>query len=187
MKFYIEECNIIMMFSRLIKLLPSRPVYAHCDIPCGIYDPYPSQIAAHTVLRMTQMLKDLEKDDKDKQSLPSSEGKEEEGDWIKMKHDVSRMTHVKEEHGENLEHELDTLLNDYFKPEHFEKFPELKDLIMATIKLSSKVRQTIDLEVCQQLLGNTQKIAEIFWKTKGFEPVRVPSGYPTEGEIVTHK
>lgn len=168
-----------MMFSKLIKLLPSKPVYAHCDIPCGIYDPTPAQIAAHTLLRMTQMLLDLGKDE-------DKEGKEEE-DWIKMKHDVSRMTHVKEEHGERLEYELDTLLNDYFKPEHFEKFPELKDLVMETIKLSSKARQTIDLEVCQKLLENTQKIAEIFYQTKGFEPVRVASGYPTEGEIVTHK
>ena len=165
------------MFSKLIKILPTKPVYAHCDIPCGIYDPYPAQIAAHTVLRMTTLLNDFTKDDK----------KEAEEDWIKMKHDVSRMTHVKEEHGEIVEHELDTLLNDYFKDEHFEKFPELKDLIAKTIKLSAKARQSIDLEVCQELLANTQKIAEIFWKTKGFEPVRVPSGYPTEGEIVTHK
>jgi nickel superoxide dismutase len=165
------------LLDSLLKILPSKPVYAHCDIPCGIYDPYPAQIAAHTVTRMTSMINDLAASS---DNAPFEERK-------KIIHDISRMTRVKEEHGQICEHELDTLLNDYFKEEHFEKFPELKDLITATIKLSAKARQTIDLEVCKELLENTQKIAEIFWKTKGLEPVRVPSGYPTEGEMVTHK
>jgi nickel superoxide dismutase len=165
------------MLDRLIKLLPSQPVYAHCDIPCGIYDPTPAQIAAHTVLRMTQMISDLEASS---DNAPFEERK-------KIIHDISRMTRVKEEHGQACEHELDTLLNDYFKPEHLEKYPELMDLVHKTVKLSAKARQSIDLEGCKELLDNTQKIAEIFYQTKGFEPVRVPSGYPTEGEIVTHK
>lgn len=163
-----------MIISKLLKLLPTKPVYAHCDIPCGIYDPHNAQMAAHTVLRMTQMILDLKKGDSD----------EEKKVYLMQ---LARMTHVKEEHGQGCEHELDTLLNDYFKDEHFEKFPELKDLIMKTIKLSGKTRQSLDLAVCKELLENTQKVAEIFYQTKGFEPVRVPSGYPTEGEMVTHK
>jgi nickel superoxide dismutase len=168
---------MVMMLSRLIQLLPTKPVFAHCDIPCGIYDPHIAQMAAHTVLRMTQMINDLTATS---DNAPFEERK-------KIIHDISRMTRVKEEHGAMCEHELDTLLNDYFKVEHFEKFPDLMDLVHKTVKLSAKARQNIDLEICKELLENTQKIAEIFWKTKGFEAVRVPSGYPTEGEIVTHK
>lgn len=165
------------ILDQLIKILPSKPIFAHCDIPCGIYDPHNMQMAAHTVLRMTQMINDLTASS---DNAPFEERK-------KIIHDISRMTRVKEEHGAMCEHELDTLLNDYFKPEHFEKFPDLMDLVHKTVKLSAKARQSIDLEACQELLENTQKIAEIFWKSKGMEPVRVPSGYPTEGEIVTHK
>lgn len=139
-------------------------VYAHCDIPCGIYDPTALQIASHTVLRMTVLL-----------------------DEFKDTHDVARIVHTKEEHGATVEKELMTLKNDYFKPEHFEKFSELKELIKETVMLSSKTRQKKDLELAKKLVENTLKVAEIFYKSKGFEPVRIPSGFPTEGELVTHK
>ncbi len=162
--------------AKLIKLLPTRPIYAHCDIPCGIYDPHQAQLAAHTVIRMTKLIKEAgQKTEKD-----------EEEDWIKLKHDISRMTQVKEEHGHMVEEEVETLWMDYFKDEHFKAYPELKDLLYETIKLSGTVRQNIDPESADKLLANTQKIAEIFWKTKGMEPVRIKSGYPTEGEIVSH-
>ena len=162
------------LLGSLIKILPSRPVFAHCDIPCGIYDPHVAQMAAHTVIRMTQMILDLKKGEAD----------EEKKHYISQ---IARMTHVKEDHAKTCEDELSTLLNDYFKDEHFGKFPELKDLVYKTIKLTGKTRQNIDLEAAKELLENTQKIAEIFWKTKDKEPVRMPSGYPTEGEIVIHK
>lgn len=139
-------------------------VYAHCDIPCGIYDPTALQIAAHTVLRMTVLL-----------------------DEYKETHDVVRIVHTKEEHGATVEKELMTLKNDYFKPEHFEKFPELKDLIKATVMLSVKTRQKKDLGLAKELVENSLKISEIFYKSKDFTPVRIPSGFPTEGELVTHK
>src|SRR5690348_3895178 len=101
------------LLSSILSILPVQPVYAHCDIPCGIYDPTPAQIAAHTVLRMTMLLGE-------KDSI----------------HDVARITHVKEEHGQRVEEELETLNHDYFKPEHHEKFPELHTTVMDAIKLS---------------------------------------------------
>lgn len=164
-----------MKIVSLLKLLPSKTAFAHCDIPCGIYDPTPAQIAAHTVLRMTQLLGEK----KSASAKGSGEPKEE--------HDIARITHVKEEHGELVEEELGTLDNDYFKPEHHEKFPELASLITDAVKLSIKTRQTIDMDSANKLLGKVQEIAEIFYKTKDFEPVRIPSGYPTGGELVSHK
>jgi nickel superoxide dismutase len=169
--------NIFLMLDKLIKLLPTRPVYAHCDLPCGIYDPHMAQLAAHTVIRMTNFLKELHASS---DNAPFEERK-------KIIHDISRVTKVKEEHGEICKREITTLWGDYFKEEHLKDYPELHDLIWKTLKLASKAKQTIDLENANALLENTQKIAEIFWKTKGMEPVRVPSGYPTEGEIITHK
>jgi len=154
----------------ILKLVPARTAYAHCDIPCGIYDVQALQMAAHTVIRMTGMLSELKREDE-----------------TKAEHDVARIVHVKEEHGGIVEKELGTLENDYFKPEHHEKYPELKDLISSAVKLSVKVRQNIDKESADKLLDASQRIAEIFYKTKNFEPLRAPSGYPTGGEIVMHK
>lgn len=150
--------------SCILNLIPLKTAYAHCDIPCGVYDPTPVQIAAHTVLRMTQLL-----------------------DEKTSNHDIARIVYVKEKHGELVEEELGTLENDYFKPEHHKEFSELKELISNAVKLSITVRQNIDMKSAEKLLSETQKIAEIFYKTKNFEPIRIPSGYPTGGEIVSHK
>ena len=149
----------------MIKLLPTKPIYAHCDIPCGIYDPHQMQMAAHTVIRMINLLEEA-KDDM---------------------HKIARITHVKEEHAGIVEEEIVTLWADYFKEEHYKEHPNLLELINSAVKLTGKVRQGVDIEAANELLAKTQQIAEIFWKTKKMEPVRVPSGYPTEGEIISHR
>jgi nickel superoxide dismutase len=154
----------------VISLIPAKTVYAHCDIPCGVYDVQVLQMAAHTVIRMTGLIKDLKREDE-----------------TKAEHDLARIVHVKEEHGHLVEDELGTLENDYFKPEHHDKYKDLKELILSSVKLSIKVRQGIDMEAASELLEKTQKIAEIFYRTKNLEPIRVPSGYPTGGEIIMHK
>ncbi len=154
----------------LDKLLFEEKAFAHCDIPCGIYDPHNAQMAAHTVLRMTNMLMDLKREDE-----------------TKTEHDIARLTHVKEEHGHLVEDELGTLENDYFKPEHFEVNPNLKELLEKAVKLSIKTRQSIDIDLAVELLETVLQISEIFYKTKNVTPVRIKSVYPTEGEIVTYK
>lgn len=153
-----------MKLSSILKILPSQIAYAHCDIPCGVYDPTPAQIAAHTVVRMTQLLG-------------------EHGDNM---HDVARIVHVKEEHGEKVEDELGTLENDYFKEEHYKAHPTLKATIEEAVALSIKVRQKVDLDLSKELLEKVLQIAEIFYQTKNVTPVRVKSVYPTELEIVTY-
>ncbi|MBI2020490.1 superoxide dismutase, Ni [Candidatus Daviesbacteria bacterium] len=160
----------------LIKLLPSKPIYAHCDIPCGIYDPHEAQMAAHTVIRMVNLINELK---------PSSEEPPFD-ERKKIISQISRLTKVKEEHAHRVEHEIVTLWADYFKEEHLKNNPNLHELVWKSLKLTGKVRQEVNLEAAQELLKNVQEIAEIFWKTKGKEPVRIPSGYPTEGEIVSH-
>lgn len=167
----------IMKFLNFITtFLPTKTAYAHCDIPCGIYDPHQAQMAAHTVIRMTNLITDL----KAEENIQFEERK-------KIISQISRLTKVKEEHAEIVKHEIRILWGDYFKEEHIKQFPELSDLVFKTLKVASKARQEINMEAAQELLSNVQKIAEIFFKTKGLESVRVPAPYPTGGEIVLHK
>lgn len=153
-----------MKLTFLFKILPAQYAHAHCDIPCGIYDPNQAQLAAHTVYRMAQLLEEHQEN----------------------VHDVARITHVKEEHGELVEDALGTLENDYFKKENFEKFPELRDLISDAVQLSIKTRQKVDLQLAGELVEKVMLISEIFYKSKGVTPVRMKSVYPTELEFVTY-
>ncbi len=165
------------LLTKLLDFLPEKIAYAHCDIPCGIYDPHQMQLAAHTVIRMISMINDL----KVSSENPSFEERK------KIIHQVSRLTKVKEEHAEIVKHEARVLWGDYFKEEHLKEYPDLHSLVFKTLKLASKARQGIDSQAANELLKNTQEIAEIFYKTKGVTPVRVKSVYPTGLEIVLHK
>jgi len=160
---------------RLIdQIFPPKIAYAHCDIPCGIYDPHEAQMAAHTVLRMTQMINDLEASSKE----PLFDERK------RIISQVARLTKVKEEHAEIIKHQVRVIWGDYFKPEHLEKQRDLHDLVFKIMKQASITRQTVDVKASQELLSTVQRFAEIFWKTKERKIVRVKSGYPTEGEIV---
>jgi len=161
----------------LTSMLPQRVAYAHCDIPCGIYDPHHAQLAAHTVIRMTNMINDL----KVSSENPSFEERK------KIIHQIARLTKVKEDHAEIAKHEIRILWADYFKPEHIKDYPDLHELVFSTMKLASKARQEINEDAAKELLSSVQKIAEIFYKTKGLTPVKVPSPYPTGLDIVLYK
>ncbi|MHA2296757.1 MAG: superoxide dismutase, Ni [Candidatus Hodarchaeales archaeon] len=152
------------------KLLKPEIAHAHCDIPCGIYDPHLAQVSAHTVIRMVDLIN----------ALPNITD-------LENTHKFSRYVAVKEEHAEQLKREIRVLWGDYFKPEHVEKFPELPDLIWKVLKLGSKVRQEIDIDASNELLQTVQKIADIFWKTKGLKPTWIKAPYPSGGEIVIHE
>jgi len=151
-----------------------QPIYAHCDIPCGIYDPHGAQVASHTVLRMTQMINDL----KASSAQPSFDERK------RIISQVSRLTKVKEDHAEIVKHEVRIIWGDYFKAEHLEKHTDLHSLVFEIMKLASKARQEMNEEAAKQLIGKVQEFSEIFWETKGVKTARVKSNYPTEGEIV---
>jgi nickel superoxide dismutase len=156
--------KITILKKILSVLLPEKIAYAHCDIPCGIYDPHNAQLAAHTIIRMTQLLSET-----------------------KDAHDIVRMTQVKEEHSNILEEELETLRNDYFKEEHFKEYTNLNELFIKALKSSAKARQSIDMQSAQESLETVLLIAEIFYKSKGVTPIRIKSVYPTQREIVTYE
>ena len=162
------------VFKQVRTWLAPSVVYAHCDIPCGIYDPHGAQIAALTIVRMNQLIAELPK--------PGPQTTPEERDAYV--HKLSRYTKVKEEHAELCKHELRVIWGDYFTPEHLQKFPELHGLFWEAMKLASKVRQEVNLQAAQDLLAKVQNIAEIFWKTKGVDVRRQPSLQKSGGELL---
>jgi nickel superoxide dismutase len=167
--------NNIYLF--LAKILPTQIAYAHCDIPCGIYDPHYAQVAAHTVIRMTQLITDLK---------PSSENPPVE-ERKKIIHNITRYTKVKEDHAEILKSEIRIIWGDYFKPEMIKEHPGLHDLVFRIMKSASKTKQEVNLDEALNLLSLVQEFSEIFWGTKKRKTTRVPSGYPSEGEIILPK
>jgi nickel superoxide dismutase len=163
------------VFGALDRVAPPDVAYAHCDIPCGIYDPHMAQIAALTVVRMVQLIQGLQK--------PDGSGSKDEWDTYTMQ--VSRYTAVKEEHAKMCEHEIIILWTDYFKPEHLEKHKNLHDVVWKATKLTSTVKQQVNMDAAQQLLAATQQIAEMFWDTKGVATRRQPSNQgQVGGELV---
>jgi nickel superoxide dismutase len=138
---------------KLFNLLPSFPVYAHCDVPCGIYDPKPAQIAAATCLKMIQKIKDLPPDGTDDEMVSSHNS-------------FVRMVLTKEEHARRCKEELLILWTDYFKPEHLTLFPLLHETFWKASKLCSQVKQTVEESHAQDLVTAVDEIAEIFQKAE---------------------
>lgn len=161
--------------SRFIRfVLSPRTLEAHCDIPCGIYDPHAAQIAALSVIRMNQLINDLPK------PAAGASAKDQET----FVHQLSRYVKVKEEHAEICKHELRVLWGDYFKPDHLKQFPDLHTTFWDAMKLASKTRAEVNLDAAQALLSKVQHIAEMFWKSKGVETHKQPSNQSAKGELV---
>lgn len=152
------------------KVLKVEPAKAHCDIPCGIYDPIIAQIAALTVVRMIDLMTDLE-----------NKGGERD---IEYHNSMSRYVFIKEEHAEKAKHEIRVIWGDYIKPQHLEKHPQLHEIVHKIMSLGSKSRQTSDRETAVQLVEAVNQFAEIFWETKGITTKRAKAPYLPALELV---
>ncbi|HUD05941.1 MAG TPA: superoxide dismutase, Ni [Candidatus Saccharimonadales bacterium] len=125
------------MLQRIIK-----PVYAHCDLPCGVYDPAQAKIEAQSVLEIVKKYPGLSEEDK------------------------IRAIMIKEDRAELVKHHLWVLWTDYFKPEHLEKYPNLHELFWKATKQAGQCKKSVDEKVCQELLDQIDEISKIFWETK---------------------
>ena len=132
---------------KLDSVLGIGEVNAHCDIPCGIYDPITAKIGAQTVLKMAVRI----------EALDSSEDV----------NTYSRYASVKEEHAQAVKNELNILWADYFKPEHVADHPNLHELFWNANKLAGANKQGVSSDSAKQLVEAVDQIAEIFWATKG--------------------
>mgnify|MGYP001583064596 CR=1 FL=1 len=146
----------------LAALAPRRTVHAHCDIPCGIYDPHGAEIAAKTVSKMVALILDGW----------AEGGRVEPGSQadLEVRNKVIRCVKVKEEHAELCKRELQILWSDYFKPEHLEKHPDLHDRFWKALKQAGKCKQSVDAAAAAELEAQVARIADAFWETKGGRP-----------------
>jgi nickel superoxide dismutase len=149
---------------------PLTRAKAHCDIPCGIYDPIIAQIAALTVVRMIDLMKDLE-------------GREAVSK-LDYHNSMSRYIAIKEEHAEKAKQEVRIIWGDYFKDHHLEKYPHLHQLVHQIMALGSKVRQSADRQVGEQFVEAINQFAQIFWETKGIATRRAKAPYAPNLELI---
>jgi len=132
-------------------LKPSRVVYAHCDLPCGIYDPAQAKIEAESVKAIQTRYQDPEK----------FKTKGETVDDYR-----ARCLIIKEERANLVKEHLWVLWTDYFKPEHLEKYPKLHDLFWKATKEAGLAKKSQDPQQGQGLLDAIAEIDKIFWETK---------------------
>ena len=136
-------------------LRPTRVVDAHCDVPCGIYDPEQARIEAESCLRI------IEKYEANEDPVFRQ-----------------RCIIIKERQADVAKHHIDVLWHDYFKPEHLEQFPDLHDVCWKAAKQASKVKHTVDAGAARELLGLIDRIDEMWKATGGLEKTRV-NGRPS--------
>lgn len=131
------------VFARL--LAPRTTVRAHCDLPCGVYDPAQARIEAESV-----------------KAICEKYGSNDDPIFR------DRALLIKEQRAELVKHHLWVLWTDYFKPQHFEKYPNLHQLFNEATKLAggTATKQSTDPAVAEQLLDKIGEIDKIFWATK---------------------
>ena len=159
-----------LIVNALDRLHPSQKAQAHCDVPCGIYDPAPAQIDALTVVRMIDLISAL------------SEG--EEKPRADFHNSMTRYITVKETHAEKAKHEIRIIWGDFIKAPHIEKYPELPDLVHRIMQLGSKVRQTIDRQTGLDFVDAINQFAEIFWSIKEVNTKKAKAPYAPSLEMV---
>lgn len=128
---------------------------AHCDAPCGVYDPASARISAEAVLSMTKKILDLKAPD-------GSDAKA----TANYHNTLTRYIMVKEEQARVAKDELLILWTDYFKPVHLEKYPNLHDTFWKAAKLCSACKVEVSLEHATELMDAIKEIHDIFWATK---------------------
>jgi nickel superoxide dismutase len=131
-----------MLRKLLIKILPITDVHAHCDLPCGVYDPAQARIEAQSVYKIMDKYNSLSEEDKTRAIL------------------------IKEQRAELVKHHLWVLWTDYFKPEHLEKFSNLHDLFWQATKQAGLCKKSIAPAEGQKLLDLIDEVSDIFDKSK---------------------
>ncbi len=130
---------------------------AHCDGPCGVYDPAQSRIEAESVLQLTKKILDLKRPEGDDKAFAA------------YQNTLTRYITIKEQRAELTKHHLLVLWTDYFKPAHLEKFPDLHETFWTAAKLCSSCKQEVSLEHAQELMDAVKKVHEMFWSSKDKE------------------
>jgi len=131
-------------------LAPKTTVRAHCDLPCGVYDPEQARIEAESCYKIIE-----------KYGASQDEAYR------------TRAIAIKEERAELVKHHLDVLWHDYFKPEHLEMVPNLHELFWNATKQASKVKASTDIADAKKLLDIIDEVDSAWIATGGQEKTRV--------------
>ena len=142
--------------SAFLNKLPAQTVSAHCDGPCGVYDPASARVAAEAVLSMTKKLLAM--------APPNGSDPTE---WATYNNTFSRYVAIKEDQAQETKKELLILWTDYFKPEHLSTFPDLHETFWKAAKLCSACKVNIDQSKAEELMQAVEKVHHMFWKSKG--------------------
>lgn len=164
-----ENKMLYDLIHTLDKKINFSTVSAHCDIPCKIYDPIAAQLAVLTMIRMVDLLEELQ----EKPTLTISDQAQ-----------FSRLIAQKELHGVKVKEEVVVIWGDFIKAPQLEQFPELHQLVHNIMMESSKAKQHIDKDITLNLLTMVNRFAEIFWLCKGNKTFTAVCPYPPEQSLV---
>ncbi|MAJ51382.1 MAG: superoxide dismutase, Ni [Flammeovirgaceae bacterium] len=135
--------------------------HAHCDIPCKIYDPIVSLVAGLSVVRLTDILLELE-------NIDSMSGQAQ----------LARIVAQKEIEAQKVKDEVNIIWGDYFKEPQINDYPEVHNIVHGIMRLGSQCKQEVSKDAAEALVNALNGFADIFWKTKGVETQRVVAPYP---------
>ena len=145
-----------------------QKVRAHCDIPCKIYDPAVAQVAALSVVRLLDLIQEIDVSNKDMATLGQ----------------LSRLVSEKETEARIVKEEVMIIWGDYFKEPQIDAFPEIHILIHSLMQTASKCKQNIDPSNGNKLIEQLNRFTEIFWETKGVQTKLVIAPYPPALPII---
>jgi nickel superoxide dismutase len=131
------------LLSRLDRVSAPGVAEAHCDLPCGVYDPAQARIEAEAVKSITERYNASD-------------------DELFR----TRALFIREQRAELLKHHLWVLWTDYFTPDHLEAYPNLHDVFWRATKKAGEAKKTSDVAVAEELLNQVAEIEKIFWATK---------------------
>ena len=134
---------------------PATEADAHCDGPCGVYDPASVRIAAEAAVSMTKKIIAL---------TPPADN--DAAAWAAYNNTLTRYVAIKEEQAHLAKTELLVLWTDYFKPPHLEQFPNLHETFWKAAKLCSSGKVEVSAQHAEELMDAVKEIHEIFWKSK---------------------
>jgi len=144
-----------------------KEVKAHCDVPCGIYDPSAAQIAALSVIRMVDLM--------------NAASNEHDASYH---NDMARYVAVKESEAVKCKEEIRIIWGDFIKPPQIADNPEIHTIVHNIMMLGGAAKQHASRDKAMELLAEVNKFAEIFWKIKGVKTKVAKSPYAPNEDVV---
>ncbi len=160
------------LLEKIDRLFSFEKASAHCDIPCGIYDPITAQIAALTVIRMDDLIAEL-----------AQKGNLTIDDQARL----SRLVAEKETHAVKVKEEIRIIWGDFLKEPQFEAFPQTHGLVHRIMLQGSRAKQHLDRSASLELLNLVNEFAEIFWQSKKVPTFKAKCPYAPGEEVVYPK